>query len=810
MNKFCLLSCRFHVKDKRKLILQGYFDKADQAIDVPFFTLDYTMLSCQVIEKTYVRNPAECMGGIYDRRYFFMLDIPEDYDKYKELRCFQYEDEKSGEVFHLGVDWIKKQEEKREWYIDEVTWKNQAFCIRGWCVCQKDATLYVSTQKNKSLPVRTVRRVERLDVERAFPECTREEIYGFEITGTAKKKKLWLAVEDAYGAHWRKVSLRGRWQDGGLFRLREWQRKIKVYYQQFGLRQTIRRVGEKLLGMPEEDYGKWRSKNGSCGGRLGEEKEEPLTYTPSFGIVVPLYRTPERYLEEMIASVQKQTYSNWKLYLSDGSGEKSPLRSKLEKYAKKDSRIVVLHNEKQLRIVENTNVALEEVKEDYVVFMDHDDTLAPEALYECAKVLNGKPETDVIYTDEDKITEDSKKYFQPHFKSDMNLDLLRSQNYICHLFVVRRTLQQKVGLLRAEYEGSQDYDFILRCVEQTDKIVHIPKILYHWRAHADSTAENPSSKEYAYVAGRKAIEAHYKRMNIDAEVAMEYWGIYRTKYRMTERPLISIIIPNKDHTDDLKRCIKSIEENRNGLNVEYIIVENNSEEEKTFLFYEDLRKWKLNLQILEWNGVFNYSAINNYAVEHANGNYILLLNNDTEIINAECLEELLSYCMREDTGIVGARLFYPDDTIQHAGTILGLGGIAGHAFVGKKADDLAYFGRVICAQQYSAVTAACMMVKKSVYEEVGGLDEAFEVAFNDVDFCMRVGKAGYKVVYNPYAMLYHYESKTRGIDDTEEKIQRFQGEINLFANRWKKELALGDPFYNPNLTLMKSDFSLRT
>ena len=358
--------------------------------------------------------------------------------------------------------------------------------------------------------------------------------------------------------------------------------------------------------------------------------------------------------------------------------------------------------------------------------------------------------------------------------------------------------------------AAQDYDFVLRCAEQAVNIRHIPKILYHWRAHKDSTAENPESKRYAFEAGIRAIQAHYDRCGIDAEVSAEQLnGIYRSKYRLKEQPLVSVIIPNKDHTEDLDKCIRSIEEKGTYKNIEYIVIENNSEKKETFAYYEKLQAENPKVKVVFWEREFNYSAINNYGVGFAKGEYLLFLNNDTEIINPDCIEELLGYCMRDDVGIVGARLYYEDDTIQHVGVIIGLGGVAGHTFVGEPKDSLGYFGRIVTAQDYSAVTAACLMTKRKVFEKVNGFEEKLAVAFNDVDFCLKVREAGYLVVYNPYAELHHYESKSRGLEDTEEKVLRFQGEIRTFQYRWKEILNEGDPYYSPNLTLDKTDFSLR-
>ena len=405
---------------------------------------------------------------------------------------------------------------------------------------------------------------------------------------------------------------------------------------------------------------------------------------------------------------------------------------------------------------------------------------------------------------------DGKALFDPHFKPDFNPDLLCSVNYICHLFVVKKELLDKVGGFRAEYDGAQDYDFIFRCTENAKQICHIPKVLYHWRCHPNSTASNPESKLYAFEAGRRAVQAHYERTGIHAEVFKgEYLGLYRTKFIRDHDPLISIIIPNKDHIDDLKRCMESIEQKSTYKNYEYIIVENNSTDSATFEYYKKLEAENPKVRMVYWDGVFNYSAINNYGASFAKGEYLLLLNNDTEIINPDCLEELLGYCMRKDVGAVGARLYYEDDTIQHAGVVIGFGGIAGHCFVQQKRGTTGYCHRIICAQDYSAVTAACMMVKKSAFDAVGGLSEELAVAFNDIDFCMKLRKAGYLIVYNPYAELYHYESKSRGLEDTPEKVARFNKEIATFEKKWPEILKNGDPYYNPNLTLKSQDFSLK-
>ena len=548
-------------------------------------------------------------------------------------------------------------------------------------------------------------------------------------------------------------------------------KKAQKYYLRFGFKATIVRVVKKVTRYDYRMYMTWYKKNCPSDATLKLQKEHKFAYQPKISIVIPLYKTPEKYLSELIKSIQEQTYSNWELCLSDGSGVDSPLLTILQKYEREDKRIKVVYNKQPLHISDNTNEALKIASGDYIAFADHDDLLAPNALYECVYAMNEDSSIDIIYTDEDKIDMQGKIHFLPHFKSDFNIDKLRSGNYICHFFVVKKEIFQEVGLLNHEYDGAQDFDFTLRCVEVTSNIKHISKILYHWRAHKDSTAENPESKNYAYEAGARAVQAHYERRGIKAIVEQsQHKGIYRTRYILQSEPLVSIVIANKDHVDDLQKCISSIEKLSTYKNYELIIVENNSVEDKTFAYYKELEKTCAKAKVIYWpDKGFNYAAINNFGVKYAKGEYILFLNNDTELVNEDSLQEMLGYCMRDDVGAVGARLYYGDKSIQHAGIIIGLGGIAGHAFAGSLYENPGYCGRIHMVQDYSAVTAACMMVKKSVFEKVQGFDERYEVAFNDVDLCLKMREKGYLVVYTPYAEFNHYESKSRGYEDTKEK-----------------------------------------
>ena len=448
-------------------------------------------------------------------------------------------------------------------------------------------------------------------------------------------------------------------------------------------------------------------------------------------------------------------------------------------------------------------------KGDLLVFADHDDTLEPDALYLAAKELSDHPQAEMLYTDEDLMDETGASFY-PHFKPDFNLELLRCINYICHLLVIRRGLYERVGGLRPEFDGAQDYDFLLRCVEETKEIRHIPKVLYHWRSHQGSTAGNQDSKQYAIDASVRALQKHYARLGIAAEV--DYTGTFivlSSKFPVQRNPKASILIPNKDHIGELKKCIASIEEKSTYQNVEILIIENNREEPETFRYYEEITARYKNIRVVTYTGPFNYSAINNFGAGYASGEFFLLLNNDTEVIRPDWLERMVSLCQREEAGIVGAKLYYPDDTIQHAGIVVGIGGFAGHIQTGYTKLFTGYLGRLVTTQEISAVTGACLMVKRSVYEELGGLDEEFAVALNDVDFCLRARQKGYLVYFTPEAELYHYESKSRGFEDTPEKQERFDREIAGFQRRYAELLKAGDPYYNPNLTLMLGDCSIR-
>lgn len=536
---------------------------------------------------------------------------------------------------------------------------------------------------------------------------------------------------------------------------------------------------------------------------LEEQRNTTFPKNIKFSILVPLYNTPIAFLNEMIDSVVAQTYPNWELCLADGSDDAhASVGERVKELAAKDSRILYKKLEKNLGISENTNACIDMATGDFISLFDHDDLLHPSALFEVMRAIC-EQDADFIYTDEATFkSPNPKKIITNHYKPDFAPDNLRVANYICHFTSFSRTLLDQVGRFRKEFDGSQDHDMILRLTEKAKKIVHIPQILYYWRSHPNSVSLNLASKSYAVDAGIRAVEESIKRCGMNARVESSdiIPTFYRIRYEVDTDQKVSIIIPNKDHLSELKTCIDSILKLTTYPNYEIVIVDNGSSEAALFAYYEEI-KTHPNITVCSLDIPFNYSILNNFAISHATGDYYLLLNNDIEIITPNWLEEMLMYAQRDDVGAVGAKLYYPDDTVQHAGVLLGVGGFACHAFPRFGRAEVGYMGRAGYAQNLSAVTAACMMVKASVWREVQGLDESFKVALNDVDLCLKIRKAGYLIVWTPHAEAYHYESKSRGYEDNPEKQARFEAEVKRFQEKWKQELEDGDPYYNPNFSL---------
>lgn len=698
------------------------------------------------------------------------------------------------------------------------------------------------------------------------------------------------------------------------------------YFQKHGLRALFKKSVHKIQNIQDDyDYNEWYKKVRITDEELAKQRESAADFAmqPTFSIVIPVYATPEKFLRRMLDSIREQTYPKFEVCLVDATPyakiQHDPAQGRtpqevLAEYAAADSRFRYATLTENLGIAENTNAAIRMATGDFIVLADHDDELEPQALYECVRAINAHPDVQVLYSDEDKVDFEDIYYFEPHFKTDFNPDLLRSVNYICHLFVARRSLLDAIAETAADgrqiyersaYDGAQDYDLILRATEKaqaierarlvscanasadnavtnpqpsiaaaldpldqellrqgrftSSNIIHIPMVLYHWRAHQASTAQHPEAKLYAFEAGARAVYDHCKRIGLPVKKVEQgiTYGFYHPIYE-NQQPLISVVIPNKDHSADLDQAITSLAAG-NYKNLEFIIVENNSDQPETWKYYEELKnrfpeelpadfidsatcgatrtsetstaesKSETShpaqvsadhsasasvlpqpvVKVVKWDGPFNYSAINNYGVQFTHGQYLLFLNNDIEEIDPDSIDEMIGYVQREDVGICGARLLYPDEDIQHAGVIMGMGGIAGAAFVRTHDSDLSYMHRAKCIQDYSCVTAACLLTKRSLFDAVGGFTEKLAVAFNDVDYCMKVRALGKLVVYNPYAKFYHYESKSRGMEDTPEKLARFHSEILTFGTTWKDILRDGDPYYSPALTFRKANFALK-
>ncbi len=553
------------------------------------------------------------------------------------------------------------------------------------------------------------------------------------------------------------------------------------------------------------------------------QRERVFTTPHTFSILVPLFNTPENFLREMIDSVVAQTYEDWQLCLADGSdAEHGFVADIVKEYMDREAasgknRIVYKKIEKNLGISGNTNVCFELATGDYIALFDHDDLLHPSVLYEYACVLE-KEDADFIYCDEATFQGNSiNNMITLHFKPDFSPDNLRANNYICHFSAFKASLLETTGLFRSEFDGSQDHDMILRLTSASKNIVHVKRILYYWRSHAASVASDINAKSYAIDAAKNAVLADLESRGIHGakiESTRAFATIFRIRYPLNNKPKISIIIPNKDHPEDLRRCIESIVVKASYENYEIVVVENNSTGKEIFKYYEELERTCPRVKVVKFEGAFNYSKVCNLGVKNSDGEYVLLLNNDTEVITRNFMEELLMYAQREDVGAVGAKLYYPDYTIQHAGIVIGLGAhrSAGHTHYGLSKDNLGYMGRLCYAQNVTAVTGACLMVSRADYDAVGGLEEKLEVALNDVDLCLKLRKLGRLNVFTPFAELFHYESISRGSDIDEKNTvsaERYNKECDYFKDKWKAELAAGDPYYNPNFSLDHSNYTLK-
>lgn len=742
----------------------------------------------------------------------------------EEPKSFQLSANNSGEtkvLVSLTEKEIKEYEDNHsiEFDVDSAILENEIsmITVAGWAYSNDCQQVQISIYDDQDNIVESSCRHEiRMDLFRNGEILEEQKNCGFRISFKCEKNKHYYVVfKSTKEKRIEKIELT---RTSGSTMIKRYARHINAknikkaitYVKRNGVSKLVHRLRYGSY-IAQSDYQTWLFAQRVTKKNLETQSKTKFAYSPKISILVATFNTKEEYLKEMIDTVVNQSYSNWELCIADGSTNDFVEKYVHEHYSSYGDKIKFKKLDQNYGISGNTNKAFEMATGDYITVYDHDDTLELDCFYEIVKALQ-EYRYDVLYTDEDKFDDSTKMYNDPNLKPDFSEDLLRSHNYITHLFIVNKKIVDEVGYYNSEFDGSQDYDYIFRCVEKANAVYHIPRILYHWRMHPESTAQNPENKMYCYNAGKRAIEAHYKRIGVEATVEFlpkPMYGMYHTIYSTKDNPLVSILIPNYNHKAILKTCIDSLYNVNTYKNFEIVIVENNSTEKEIFDYYEELKKQHDNIQVVTYKGEFNYSRINNFGMKHTNGDYVLLLNNDTEVISPTALSEMVGCILRPEVGAVGAKLLYEDDTVQHAGVVIGFSGYAGHVNHGINKDDYGYMVRARINCNYSAVTAACMMVKKSVFNQVGGFDEQFVVACNDVDLCLKICKEKYLIVYNAFALWHHYESKSRGYDDaSQEKMWRFNKEVEKFQDKWKDVLINGDPFYNSNWNIQYGPFRL--
>ena len=742
----------------------------------------------------------------------------------EEPKSFQLSANNSGEtkvLVSLTEKEIQEYEDKHsiEFDVDSAILENEIsmITVAGWAYSNDCQQVQISVYDDQDNIVESSCRHEiRMDLFRNGEILEEQKNCGFRISFKCEKNKhYYIVFKTTKEKRVEKIELT---RTSGSTMIKRYARHINAknikkaitYVKRNGVSKLVHRLRYGSY-IAQSDYQTWLFAQRVTKKNLETQSKTKFAYSPKISILVATFNTKEEYLKEMIDTVVNQSYSNWELCIADGSTNDFVEKYVHEHYSNYGDKIKFQKLDQNYGISGNTNKAFEMATGDYITVYDHDDTLELDCFYEIVKALQ-EYRYDVLYTDEDKFDDSTKMYNDPNLKPDFSEDLLRSHNYITHLFIVNKKIVDEVGYYNSEFDGSQDYDYIFRCVEKANAVYHIPRILYHWRMHPESTAQNPENKMYCYDAGKRAIEAHYKRIGVEATVEFlpkPMYGMYHTIYSTKDNPLVSILIPNYNHKPILKTCIDSLYNVNTYKNFEIVIVENNSTEKEIFDYYEELKKQHDNIQVVTYKGEFNYSRINNFGMKYTKGDYVLLLNNDTEVISPTALSEMVGCILRPEVGAVGAKLLYEDDTVQHAGVVIGFSGYAGHVNHGINKDDYGYMVRARINCNYSAVTAACMMVKKSVFNQVGGFDEQFVVACNDVDLCLKICKEKYLIVYNAFALWHHYESKSRGYDDaSQEKTWRFNKEVEKFQDKWKDVLINGDPFYNSNWNIQYGPFRL--
>lgn len=830
-SKFVVRKGHFHTADKNRYVLTGWFDGMDTAQDAPqesfeaFLIESKSRLKLQhetlVFEDESVRQKYAKFDQNVTREYVIIISLPPELSGSQKQFCSQKLSVCLSDgtcIYERRVSQLLKLQNQLECRITDIQITGADCVLTGWAVCEKQIEARVFDHASNRIACE-ISHFPRPDVLLEYRESDRLLDCGFSIHVPMQgRKKMVLLLTDG------ESSMRFPFSAVDKRRMMLYLKKAHYFMKRNGMKKTCKRaVNEayELIG-DTGNYIKWRKKNMPSARELAKQRQQMRenVFSPVIYVVTP-YRA-SAHLRETAVSLRDQTYENWKWMILCSAAEREQLKEQLKIELKglvPAGRVMLAAAEtpasayeRVVRHLQSMNRPPQENQKlqnnTWITMLEPGDTLDADAFYGCMKLAQKDPAMELCYTDEDKIAKDGKTYSEPNFKSDFNIDMLRAVNYFGHMVLLRGSLICRTAPMNPETYGEcADYDYYLRTAEEAAGIGHLRRAVYHVRSqNAPSSAKAEKTEKTAIMA----LNAHYKRLGIPAEAAgSDIPGIYRTKYHWKEMPKVSVLIPNMDHLDDLDTCVQSVLKLCTYPNYEIVIIENNSTQKRTFAYYEKIQKQDSRVRVITWKDSFNFSKIMNFGVENADGDYVLLLNNDTEVITPDFMEEMLGYCMRTDVGVCGARLFYFDDTIQHAGVIIGLGGICGEGFQRFPKENSGYQNRICCPQDYSAVTAACLMAEKSVYKAVGGMDEEFQVAYNDIDFCLKVRASGKLVVYNPFAMLYHYEYKSRGTENTAAKLARYNREVELFTTRWADIISAGDPYYNPNLTKRYQDFSLR-
>ena len=832
-NKFVVRKAHFHTGDRNRFVVTGWFEDADRVRqdgdNVRFAAyLDGKPLEIQtrVFADDSVGQKYAKLDQNVTKEYVVIVSLPEQLSGCRRLRLCLADGTAVYERPVSGLSRLRKQLECR---ITDIQITGADCVLSGWAASQKPVRIRVTDRKNNPVACE-VSRFPRPDVNLEYREAEDLPDCGFSVRVPMQgRKRMVLQLTDG------ETSMRHPFSAIDKNRVLLYVKKARYFMKRNGMAKTCKRAVNEVYELIGDtgNYMKWREKNRTSARELARQRAQ--TQDPSASplvFVVTAYQATAD-LQATAASLAAQTYKNWKWIIAASGTEKDRIKEQIRGHIPAGRVVVLAADEKESDQKQSgpaeqdynhkIKTAFDKIagycgqkqqhkapEDIWITGLDCGDTLEPDALYACMEKTGQGKKADMCYTDEDQISADGSTYSSPVFKSDFNIDMLRATNYLGRLVLLRGDLAFRCGGWDPAFEAEAAYDYYLRAAETAEKIVHLQQAVCHIREPGGTRAPARNTDSSHTPPAIEALNAHYRRTGIPATVeASGVAGIYHTCYHWNRTPLVSINIPNRDHMDDLDTCVQSVLKNCTYPNYEIVIIENNSTGQQIFDYYDRICRQDSRVRVIYWKDSYNFAKITNFGVAHSLGEYILLLNNDTEVISPGFMEEMLGYCMREDVGVCGARLYYFDDTIQHAGVIVGLGGICGEGFQRFPRENPGYQNRICCPQDYSAVTAACMMTPKRVFEEVGGMDGELQIAYNDIDYCLKVRKTGRLVVYNPFAMLYHYEYKSRGTENTAEKLARYNREVELFTTRWADLISAGDPYYNPNLTRRYQDFSLR-